>query len=690
MKLTYTSAFSHLRIAAAVTLMSAAAALAFVAVNPSGPLLLGKSDNQAAINKLRQNRVQLFRNKLALPGAERDAGPTAAAEEDYANRAYPGAYVPFSATLNARAAFKNVQTRSNSNPASNIGTWNLIGPSTTNFPDVLTFSGAPYVDSGRVTALVIDPNCNNTTCRVWMAAAGGGVWPTCHALSTSGPSWTFISGTFATNAIGTLTYDAANTTLYAGTGEPNASADSEAGLGIYKSTDGGDTWTHLASNTSVAAGSGVNCDAVFGAPPGTFGTRSAPAYSGPAFDDRSISSIVVDPGNSNILYVSSARGVRGVSSVVSGGAVTLAPGLPPYGIWKSTDGGANFTLLNYQDVCLNPTLPGSAGIVQASFGSTRGVHEVALDPGSASIVYAAPFPSTAICPPNSGGGVWRSIDSGANWTQMKNALNPALNTDRASFAVTPIAGGFTRMYVGDGNSSQTAANRARLYRTDDAVTATNASFTNLTAVQEASGAPNQTLNYCGDPALGGAQCWYDNVVYSPPGKPDVVYLGGAFSYATYGGRNNGRAFIRSTNAGITFTDMTWDATTNPTPPDTCCQPNPIAPNGMHPDSHAIVEMPGTDSAIFGSDGGLVRSNGVFSDISSQCTARGLTGTNLATSQQLLSAVPTFLYNLNKGLSTLQFQSLSVAADNPKHLQGGTQDNGTFETTGSAVAWPQII
>jgi hypothetical protein len=57
---------------------------------------------------------------------------------------------------------------------------------------------------------------------------------------------------------------------------------------------------------------------------------------------------------------------------------------------------------------------------------------------------------------------------------------------------------------------------------------------------------------------------------------------------------------------------------------------------------------------------------------------------------LLSAVPTFLYNLNKGLSTIQFQSLSVAADNPKHLQGGNQDNGTFETYGSAVVWPQII
>ena len=129
---------------------------------------------------------------------------------------------------------------------------------------------------------------------------------------------------------------------------------------------------------------------------------------------------------SSTIYVGSARAVRGVSSVSSGGVVSLAPGLPPYGFWKSTDGGANFTLLNYQDVCLNPTLPGSAGIVQASFGSTRGVHEVALDPGSASIVYAAPFPSNNICPPNSGGGVWRSLDSGASWTQIKSALNPAL------------------------------------------------------------------------------------------------------------------------------------------------------------------------------------------------------------------------------------------------------------------------
>lgn len=662
---------SHLRMAGVVTLMSAAAAMAFVAVQPSGPLW-AKSDNKNTIHKFSQDRARFFRNKLALPGPEREAGPTAAAEQDYANHAYPAAYVPFAATLNARTAFRTAQARGNGN----TGVWNLIGPSTTNFPDVLTFSGAPYITSGRITALAVDPSCNNTTCRVWAAAAGGGVWRTTNALSGGGPTWTFVSASFATNAIGTLTYDAAHNVLYAGTGEPNSSGDSEAGFGVYKSTDGGDTWTQLAANASVNAGAGVDCTAIFG----RGGFRTAPAYSGPAFNGRSISSIVVDPGNTNILYVSSDRGVRGISSV-TGGTASLAPGLPPYGLWKSTDGGANFTLLNYQDVCLNPDLAGDAGIIQASFGSTRGVHETALDPSSSSIVYAAPYPQNNAIPLNTKGGVWRSTDSGASWTQMKNALNAAQNTDRASFAVTPIMGGFTRMYVGDGNAG---TNAARLYRTDDAVTATNGSFTDLTALQQASSAPNQTLNYCT------GQCWYDNVVYSPPGKPDVVYLGGSFDYNFYGFRNNGRAFLRSSDAGVTFTDMTWDATTNPTPPDTCCQPNAIAPNGMHPDSHAIVEIPGTDSAVFGSDGGLVRSSGVFSDISSQCDSRPLSPTSLATCHQLLSAVPSFLYNMNAGLSTLQFQSVSYNALDPLHsVQGGTQDNGTLLYTGSTT-WNQEI
>ena len=133
---------SFLRFASGLTLISAAVAMAFVAVKSPSPSLAGKSlDRQQAMLKLEQDRIQWLKNKMTAPGAEREGGPFAAAEQDYANRAFPAAYVPFKLTLNAHAAFKKVQTRSNAN--SNNGIWTLIGPSTTNFPDVLTFSGAP-------------------------------------------------------------------------------------------------------------------------------------------------------------------------------------------------------------------------------------------------------------------------------------------------------------------------------------------------------------------------------------------------------------------------------------------------------------------------------------------------------------------------------------------------------------------
>ncbi len=662
------------RLAGALTL-SIAAAVAFVAVNRSSPSPLAKTGGKArTFNKLgRDDAEKVKQNMMAMPGPEREGGPMAATEEDYANRAFPAAYIPFQLTTNAQKSWGKVKP----GKKNKAGTWTLVGPSSANFPDVLTFSGAAYTTSGRVTALAIAPNCGQGHCYLYLGAAGGGVWKTDKALHTN-PSqkWEFISGSFATNAIGTLVIDPTDPTgktIYAGTGEPNASADSEAGFGIYKTTNGGDTWTHLAAHTSVPAGAGVDCTAAVG----TGGFQVAPAYDGPAFDGRSIASIVVDPYNPNVLYVSSARGVRGISSVSSGGAVSLGPGLPPYGMWKSTDGGANFTLLNYQDVCLNPTLAGSAGIVQSSFGSTRGVNHVELDPSAAGTIYAAAFPQNNAVPVNTKGGIWRSIDGGANWTQIKTALNPAQTTDRAEFAVTKLGNGHTRMYVGDGTGSDVGANRARFYRTDDATLAVPV-FTDLTTTQN--------IGYCT------AQCWYDNVVYSPPGKPDVVYLGGSYSYGSYGFTTNGRAFIRSADAGASFTDMTWDATTNPTSPDSCCQGNPVAPNGQHPDSHAMVEVPGTDAAFFGTDGGLIRSSGTFTDISYQCSSfRGLTGANLALCEQLLSQVPTRLYTTyNDGLSTLQFQSVSVDPSNVKNLMGGTQDNGTFQTTGSTTVWPQVI
>src|SRR5436189_5548127 len=140
----------------------------------------------------------------------------------------------------------------------------------------------------------------------------------------------------------------------------------------------------------------------------------APAYTGPAFNGRAISSIVVSGGT---MYVGSTRAVRGVSSV-TGGGVSLAPGLPPFGLWKSTDGGANFTLLNAEGICLNSLLEGDAGRIQSSFGSARGVNQLEFDPNYATntTLYAAAFPRLS---PGRGGGVWRSTNDGATFTQIK-------------------------------------------------------------------------------------------------------------------------------------------------------------------------------------------------------------------------------------------------------------------------------
>src|SRR6266849_3661293 len=67
---------SQFRIAGAVTLMSAAAAMAFVAAKPSGPFLLGKSGNtDQAINKFKHGRDQSGGNRRAMPGPETDRGP---------------------------------------------------------------------------------------------------------------------------------------------------------------------------------------------------------------------------------------------------------------------------------------------------------------------------------------------------------------------------------------------------------------------------------------------------------------------------------------------------------------------------------------------------------------------------------------------------------------------------------------
>ena len=588
---------------------------------------------------------------LALPGpVSTRNGPGAADYEKFLAKAFPADDIALVQLQGARAAATRLRGKAFPRGKGQPGMWVSVGPSDALYPFTPfrnSFGYVPnrYLASGRTTAIAIDPNCAPGHCRLWIYAAGGGVWRTKNALSGQ-PNWQYLSGSFGINSGSSITLDPndpSGDTLYVGTGEANASGDSAAGVGMYKSTDGGDTWT---------------------------GPIGASVFAG-----RSIGSIVVVPGNASTIYAATTRGVLGISSV-TGGAASLIPGAAAWGLYKSTDGGTTWTFVHNggPTAALCDTV--AKALAPGAPCSLRGVRRVAVDPTDPDIVYAGSYSR----------GIWRSPDGGTTWTQIKPTLanHPNDANMRPEFAVTELPNGKTRMYVYEGSSSGSLANPppapptpippAQLFRSDDVATGAP-NFVNLTSNNVAN--PGYaTFNICA------GQCWYDSFVHTPAGHPDIVYVGGSYSY---GQRfSNKRGVVLSTDAGVTATDMTMDAT------------DPIHPNGLHPDQHALVTHPSNPFQFFEvNDGGVMRSSGEFADVSWWCDSRGIPTTGsgpaqLARCRQLLSRVPTELVSLNKGLPTLQFQSLSVSPFNVNLVQGGTQDNGTWQTPGNPIKWENTM
>jgi hypothetical protein len=653
-------------------------------------LMTGKSaPSSSFIPKLKQAGTE---TDMAGEGPRRNYEAYVAAA-----RTYPANVIPPAIVARAKATFNRIAKRDarlakhGRRFLGDDGKWRLYGPRRYAVePGVISFSGATNVTASRTVALVADPDCTARKCRLWAGTSGGGVWMT-ENVNAAEPTWEQMSpDDLDQNSVGQLVLDPTDKhhdTLYLGTGEGNrCSSGCEAGVGIYKSTNGGKKWKKLdgkcVSNPTYAC---VN--------PGK-----------DSFLGRGINGIVIDPRDGKHIFVGSALGVRGLSHTIgNGGTTRIEPGANDPGVYESFDGGKTFTEV------WNGSIPGGFGIT-----------DVGLDPLNPGTVYASAFDA----------GVWRR-DAGAAPTAFSQVFAPQFpggGIDRTMVALT-VKNGKTRIYLtdgtanGDGPGSPIASN---FWRTDNA----NQSAATLLASQAAgSTAPNPATHtfpatYTGWQKLSSsdtanpyyatidfcwAQCWYDEDVYTPAGLPDTVYALGAFQYGelpcnTKGvgcgiGVSNGRGILYSNTAGDpdaannmrTFTDLTNDSRNTAAP---WCAFAPYgltfclrAPNGLHPDQHEIVVNPGNPTQVYESnDGGVFRTSGSFTNISSQCDEAGRDGStggppaggnNLAC-KRLLSRVPTALDHIDKNISsTIQFINVAINPSSSCEVMGGTQDNGTW-------------
>lgn len=519
--------------------------------------------------------------------------------------------------------------------------WKPLGPVVGTVPGPVTYTGAASTVSGRVATILVTPRCHGVEqCTVYIGPAGGGVWRSDDALSNT-PHWRSVSRGLPTTTMGSLALaqgDDNGDALYAGTGEPNGSSDSEAGLGLYRSDDGGESWRLVRGSARVASG-------------------------------RAIGAVSIDPADPQHILIGTAVARRGASAS-NGGRFTPA-GAPLVGLYESRDGGEHFALaFSLPSDAVNPSSANGSdffrGGITKIVATRLGLH--ANDPTRFyfSVFDYGMYRSTA------SGGYEQVFASAGGGTVAGSAGS------RTEFALAPM-GKKLRIYVGDADPSGIGS----LYRTDDANVASPA-WVSLTSPMP--GTPGfSSYAFCG------TQCSYDMFVESPVGQPDTVWIGGSMIYGEifFPGPfpSNGRAVQRSTNAGVSFADMTNDASA------------PL-PTGMHPDQHALAFVPGHPGiAIIGSDGGLVRTSGTFVDTTSQCAdpARGfahvggLAPADLADCNLWLKAIPEKITAMNPGLNTLQFQHVSVNPQDPENdLLGGTQDNGTWAYNGRTGTWFETV
>jgi photosystem II stability/assembly factor-like uncharacterized protein len=259
----------------------------------------------------------------------------------------------------------------------------------------------PAIMSGRISDLAIHPRNQS----IWYVAVGsGGVWKT----ENAGTTWTPIFDDQPSYSIGCLALDPNNPeVVWVGTGENVSGRHVGFGDGVYKSLNGGKTWTnmglsrseHIArilvdprdSNTVYVAAEGP-----LWSPGGERGLYKSTdggktwTLSLEISKDTGVTSVEFDPSNPDVIYAAAYQRRRSVASFMGGG--------PESGIYKSEDAGKSWRKL-------------TVGLPKGDMGKI-GLAVSAIDPR---VVYA-----TIEAGPEEKG-FYRSADTGESW-EKRNPL----------------------------------------------------------------------------------------------------------------------------------------------------------------------------------------------------------------------------------------------------------------------------